>query len=153
MSANEINPTILYVDDDDNDVLLLKHALRYCKRSLNLQVVNDPEKATAYLGGEGIYADRRLYPFPSLVLLDLKMPRVNGMEVLAWIRSQPEFRCLVVIVFSASNQASEVDQAYCMGANSYLVKPVELELLVGVVKGMTNYWLSLNKQPSDLRSL
>jgi CheY-like chemotaxis protein len=146
MSANEINPTILYVDDDDNDVLLLKHALRCCKRSINLQVVNDPEKASAYLGGEGIYADRKLYPFPSVVLLDLKMPRVNGVEVLAWIRSQPELGHLVVIVFSASNQASDVDRAYKMGANCYLVKPVELGLLLDVVKGMTGYWLALNKQ-------
>ncbi|EEF58042.1 response regulator [Pedosphaera parvula] len=144
----ENNPTILYVDDDENDVLLLKHALRCCKLSFNLQVVNDPERASAYLGGQDIYADRKLYPIPSLVLLDLKMPRMNGMEVLAWIRSQPALKHLVVIVFTASNQASEVNRAYEMGANSYLVKPVELELLVEIVKGMTQYWMTLNEQPA-----
>jgi CheY-like chemotaxis protein len=148
MSDKEYTPTILYVDDDDNDVLLLKHALRCAKQPFNLQVVNDPEKAGAYLGGEGIYADRKAHPMPALVLLDLKMPRMNGMEVLAWIRSQPELKRLVVVVLTASNQEVEVNRAYEMGANSYLVKPVELESLVEIVRGLMTYWLVLNQRPT-----
>ncbi len=136
-----INPTILYVDDDDNDVLLLKHALRCAKLSFDVQVVSDPEKAAAYLGGQGIYSDRQRYPLPAMVLLDLKMPRMHGLEILAWIRNQPRFRHLVVIVLTASNHAPEVNRAYELGANSYLIKPVELAELVQIVRGMSTYWM------------
>lgn len=140
-------PTVLYVDDDDNDVLLLKHAIRSAQLSLNMQVVNDPEKAAAYLGGQGMYADRKCFPLPELILLDLKMPRMHGLEVLSWIRSQPELKRLVVIVLTASNQASEVNRAYELGANSYLVKPVELEALIEMVKGIGAYWMKLSERP------
>ena len=139
--------TILYIDDDENDVVLLKHAIRAAQLRCNVQAVNDPEKAAAYLGGKGQYADRKCFPVPSLVLMDLKMPRMHGLEVLAWIRTQPVLKRLVVIVLTASNQASEVNRAYELGANSYLVKPVELEALVELVKGIGAYWLSLNERP------
>lgn len=148
MSDIESNPTILYVDDDENDALLLRHALRCAKLPFKVQVVNDPENASAYLSGQGIYCDRKLYPMPALVLLDLKMPRMNGLEVLEWIRNQPFLKRLVVVVFTASNQAVEVNRAYEMGANSYLVKPVELESLVEIVKGMAAYWMNLNQSPT-----
>ncbi|MDB6020373.1 MAG: two-component system response regulator [Pedosphaera sp.] len=140
-------PTILYVDDDDNDVVLLKHALRSAGLPFQVQAVNDPENASAYLSGEGIYADRKCFPMPSLVLLDLKMPRMHGFEVLAWVRDQPMLKRLVVIVLTASNQASEINKAYELGANSYLVKPVELTVLVEMVKGIAAYWLTLNAHP------
>ncbi|HZQ46081.1 MAG TPA: response regulator [Verrucomicrobiae bacterium] len=144
---NNSVPTILYVDDDENDVLLLRHAVRSAQLSFNVQVVNDPENASAYLAGQGIYADRKCFPLPELVLLDLKMPRMHGLEVLAWIRSQPVLKRLVVIVLTASNQGSEVNRAYELGANSYLVKPVELEALVEMVKGIGAYWMTLNERP------
>lgn len=140
-------PTVLYVDDDDNDVLLLKHAIRSAQLNFNVQVVNDPEKAAAYLGGQGIYADRKCFPLPELVLLDLKMPRMHGLEVLSWIRSQPGLKRLVVIVLTASNQASEVNRAYELGVNSFLVKPVELEALIEMVKGISAYWMKLSERP------
>jgi CheY-like chemotaxis protein len=148
MSDIENRPTILYVDDDDNDVLLLRHAFRCAKLPFDLQVVNDPEKASAYLGGQDIYSDRKSYPMPVLVLLDLKMPRMNGLEVLGWIRSQPALKRLVVVVFTASNQEAEINRAYEMGANSYLVKPVELGSLVEIVKGVSTYWMMLNERPT-----
>jgi CheY-like chemotaxis protein len=140
-------PTILYLDDDDNDVVLLKHAIRCAQLNFNVQVVNDPEKASAYLGGQGAYADRKCFPFPDLILLDLKLPRMHGLEVLAWIRSQPVLKRLVVVVLTASNQDSEVNRAYELGANSYLIKPSELEALVEMVKGINAYWMFLNVRP------
>src|SRR4051812_44006191 len=135
-------PTILYVDDDDNDVLLLKHALRTARLSFDVQVVNDPEKAGAYLSGQGIYSDRERHPWPALVLLDLKMPRMHGLEVLTWIRSQASLEGLIVIVLTASNHLPEINRAYELGANSYVIKPVELSELVGIVRGMLAYWIS-----------
>jgi CheY-like chemotaxis protein len=139
--------TILYVDDDDNDVLLLKHAIRSAQLSFNVQTVNNPESASAYLDGEGPYADRKCFPLPSLVLLDLKMPRMHGLEVLAWIRKHPLLKRMVVIVLTASNQLSEINRAYELGANSYLVKPVELSQLVEMVRGIGHYWMVLNERP------
>ena len=141
-------PTILYVDDDENDVLLLRHALRCAKQSVDLKIVNDPEKASAYLEGRDGYADRESHPFPSLVLLDLKMPRMHGLEVLNWIRRHPKLKRLVVIVFTASNHGVEVNRAYEMGANSYLVKPVELGALVEMIKLMGSYWMTVNVKPT-----
>lgn len=141
---NNSIPTILYVDDDDNDVVLLKHAIRSARLSFQVQAVHDPENAGAYLAGEGIYSDRKTFPFPSLVLLDLKMPRMHGFEVLTWIRSHPLLKRMVVIVLTASNQVSEINRAYELGANSYLVKPVELTALTEMVKGIGAYWMALN---------
>lgn len=140
-------PTILYVDDDDNDVVLLKHAIRTAQLNFNVRAVNNPEEASAYLDGEGPFADRKCFPMPSLVLLDLKMPRMHGLEVLAWIRAHPMLKRMVVIVLTASNQLSEINKAYELGANSYLVKPVELSLLVEMVRGIGQYWITLNEQP------
>ena len=146
MSTVNKPPTILYVDDDDNDVLLLMHALRCAKLTFDVQVVNDPENAGAYLNGEGKYSDRVVYPLPGLVLLDLKMPRMHGLEILAWIRNHPHFKELVVVVLTASNHAPQINRAYELGANSYLIKPVELGELVDIIRGMAEYWLRLPKQ-------
>ena len=140
-------PTILYVDDDDNDVVLLKHAIRAAQLSFQVKAVNDPEKAAAYLDGQGVYADRKCFPFPELVLLDLKMPRMHGLEVLAWIRTQPVLKRLVVIVLTASSNGSEINRAYDLGANSYLIKPVELDALIEMVKAIGAYWMVLNRRP------
>ena len=140
-------PTILYVDDDGNDVVLMKHAIRAAGACFELQVVNNPEEAGAYLDGDEPYGDRKCFPFPALVLLDLKMPRMHGFEVLTWIRKHPNLKRMVVIVLTASNHDREVNRAYELGANSYLVKPVQLEALVELVKGISNYWMVLNQQP------
>src|SRR5262249_7523580 len=96
---------------------------------------------------EGSYADRKCFPLPSLVLLDLKMPRMHGFEVLTWIRKHPLLKGMVVIVLTASNQASEINRAYELGANSYLVKPVELSSLVEMVRGIGHYWMVLSERP------
>jgi CheY-like chemotaxis protein len=137
-------PTILYVDDDDNDVLLLKHALRCAALRFNVQVVNNPEDAGAYLEGRGAYSDRARHPLPDLVVLDLKMPRMHGLEILSWIRSQARFEELAVAVLTASNHLPDINRAYELGANFYLIKPVELAELVASIRGMITYWMWSN---------
>jgi CheY-like chemotaxis protein len=140
--------TILLVEDDPNDILLTQRAFRKANlTNASLQVVTDGDTAVAYLSGAGEYADRDRYPLPVVVLLDLKLPRRSGHEILAWLRQQPELKRLLVVVLTSSNQRSDVDQAYDLGANSYLVKPIGLAALVEVVQALNLYWLLLNEKP------
>ena len=137
--------TILLAEDDPNDVILFQRAMG--RASLNadsLKVVGDGEKAISYLGGQGLYADRDLYPLPALLLLDLKMPRKSGPEVLSWIRKQPQLRYLIVVFLTSSNSSDDVRLAYEAGANSYLVKPVEFTEMVEMIRHVTFYWLEMN---------
>ncbi len=137
--------TILHVEDDSNDVLLFRHACEHAGVDLNLQVALDGHEAIAYLNGEEHFANRVRYPVPALVLLDLKMPRVNGFEVLAWIRQEPSLRRVPVVVFSSSRHEADVLRAYDFGANSYLVKPADFCSLIELVKSLDKYWLALNE--------
>jgi CheY-like chemotaxis protein len=144
--------TVLHIDDDPNDTELLRAATRKAGTCFNLQNVEDGEMAIAYLSGADIYADRRLYPLPSLILLDLKMPRTTGLEMLAWIRKHPELSRLPVVVLSGSELHEDIRQAYAIGANSYLVKPLGFEALVDLVKDVNAVWLS-QQQQSSIQSL
>jgi CheY-like chemotaxis protein len=137
-------PTILHVDDDPNDVILLQHACKKAGIEARLQHVPDGDEAMAYLEGRDAYANREEYPLPHLVLLDLKMPRLSGFDVLAWLRSKERLRWLPVVVLSSSNHDVDVKKAYQLGANSYLIKPVAFEALVDIVKSLYHYWTSLN---------
>ncbi len=140
---------VLHVDDDPGDSLLVRQACLKAEVSFQVQSVGDGETAIAYLSGEGIYADRERYPLPALVLLDLKMPRMNGFDVLAWIRGHAQFKMLPVVVFTASNQEEDIARAYAEHANSYLVKPVGIHTLMEMVKMIDAYWLGLNKHPNS----
>src|SRR5439155_23314179 len=137
--------TILLAEDDPNEVLLLQRAL--VKASLttdSLKVVSDGEDAMAYLSGQGIYADRGRYPLPALLLLDLKMPRKSGFEVLSWLRKQPQLRYLSVVFLTSSDSAEDGRLACEAGANSYLVKPVEYTEMVELIKNESCYWFEQN---------
>jgi CheY-like chemotaxis protein len=136
--------TILHVDDDSNDAVLFQHACQKAGIDCNLQNVEDGDQAITYLRGAEQFADRQRYPIPTLVLLDLKMPRVNGFDVLAWLRGNRELRAMPVVVLSSSNHDADVKRAYDLGANSYLVKPVGFESLVEIARSLNQYWLSLN---------
>ncbi len=138
---------VLHVDDDPGDILLLEQACRRAAVAFQLHSVSDGETAIAYLGGTGAYASRERYPLPYLILLDLKMPRKSGFDVLTWMRSQPQLRCLPVIIFTASNQEEDIKRAYEAGANSYLVKPVDIHSLIELVKLIEAYWLGINQTP------
>lgn len=138
---------ILVVDDDSNDVFLIQRAFQRMKLAGPVNVVRDGAEALAYLSGEGVFADREQHPLPALLLLDLKMPRRSGFEVLEWVRQQPVLRRLAVVVLTSSNQSSDVNRAYDLGANSYLVKPAGFDNLVELAKCLEQYWLKLNEKP------
>jgi CheY-like chemotaxis protein len=133
--------TVLHIDDDANDTVLLQAAARTANLQFQLFNVEDGDKAIAYLSGAGRYADRAAYPMPSLILLDLKMPRATGFEVLKWIRSHAELGQLPVVVLSGSELQEDVRQAYGSGANSYLVKPIGFDALVNLVRNITSVFL------------
>ena len=126
--------TVLHVDDDPDDTTLLQVACARADVNFDLQNIGDGEQVIQYLSGAGKYADRTLYRFPGLVLLDLKMPRVEGLEILKWIRDQPALKHLPVVVLSGSELQEDIRKAYDVGANSYLVKPPSLNSLINLVK-------------------
>jgi DNA-binding response OmpR family regulator len=138
---------LLHVEDDPNDVLLLQRAFRKANAAVTIQAVTDGDKAVNYLSGADEFADREKYPLPSVVLLDLKMPRKSGLEVLAWIRNEKKVRRVVVIIFTSSKHDEDVNRAYDLGANSYLVKPVGFDMLVDVAKMIQQYWIDTNERP------
>ena len=137
---------VLLVEDDPNDILLIQRAFGKAQLTAPFQVSNG-EEAIAYLAGEGNYTDRELHPLPNLVLLDLKLPRKSGLEVLGWLRQQPVLQRLPVVVLTSSRERSDVNRAYELGANSYLVKPVRSQDLVEMIKSLDLYWLLLNEKP------
>ena len=134
--------TVLHIDDDPNDTELLRAAARRADAHLDLQNVEDGEQAMAYLNGVGPYADRVCYPLPALILLDLKMPRATGFELLKWIRKHPEIGAVPVVILSGSELHEDIRQAYAFGANSYLIKPLGFEALVDLVRDVRAVWLA-----------
>lgn len=137
--------TILHVEDDVNDVMLLHHACRKADVCFDVQAVHDGDEAISYLSGTDAFADREKHPFPELVLLDLKMPRLSGFDVLTWLRGNDSFKDLPVIVLTSSNHEIDVRRAYDLGANSYLVKPVGFQALVELARTIQNYWLGAHQ--------
>lgn len=125
--------TVLNVDDSADDIFLLEGACRSVKASFRLQSVRDGDKALAYLAGSGIYSDRNTYPFPDWVLLDLKLPKKSGFEILAWIRDQPGLQQLPVTIFSSSMFQQDVHRAYQLGANGFLEKQTSLARLQNLI--------------------
>jgi CheY-like chemotaxis protein len=143
-------PIILHVEDDPNDVLLVGLAFRKSDIGAVMQVVNDGEQAVQYLAGQGAYSNRQTFPLPTIVLLDLKLPRRSGLEVLSWVRGQDDLRRLPIIMLTSSNQQGDITKAYDLGINSFLVKPSALEELTDMVRKICGYWLELNvRAPLD----
>lgn len=140
--------TILLAEDDPNDVFLMQRAFKKAEFSSILHVVPNGEQAIAYLSGHQEFGDRLIFPIPALILLDLKMPRRSGLEVLTWIRKQDSsIRRIPVVMLTSSKQNSDVNQAYDLGANSYLVKPVTFEKLLEQVLALGHFWLKLSQPP------
>ena len=143
---------ILVAEDGEEDTMLLRRALLKANFLNPLHIVPNGEEAIAYLQGEGKYAARDEYPLPSLLLLDLKMPRKDGFEVLEWIREQPGLSSLRVVVLTASDEIRDVNRAYQLGANSFLVKPVDFPSFVEVTLALKGYWLWMSKEPQIVRA-
>lgn len=149
MSASCIN--ILHIEDDPNDALLFRHACNTAGVAFELQAVCDGDEAIAYLRGTEQFANRQQHPVPHIILLDLKMPRLSGFEVLTWLRNQTDFRKIPVIILTSSNHESDIQRAYDLGANSYVVKPVGFDALVEVARKINGYWVKFN-HPSSINS-
>jgi CheY-like chemotaxis protein len=150
MKASELG-VILLAEDNATDVLLTRRAFTKVGLLNPLQVVSDGEQAIAYLAGTGKYANRSEYPLPVLLLLDLKMPKVNGLEVLEWVRQQPTLRALRIVVLTTSDLYRDVNRAYELGANSYIVKPVEMHQFVKISETLRGYWLWMSETPEISR--
>jgi CheY-like chemotaxis protein len=131
---------VLHIDDDANDAELLRLASQSAQKRFSLHIVEDGEEAIAYLSGSGIYSDRQRYQAPTLILLDLKMPRINGLELLRWIRERSEWANVPVVVLSGSQMQEDRHCAYTAGANAYIVKPLGFEALVGFVEKLQSAW-------------
>lgn len=138
---------ILLAEDDENDVYFLKRAFCDAEIGNPLQVVHDGQEAIDYLAGANHFADRDRYPIPCLLILDLKMPRRTGMDVLRWLRSQPVLTCLPVIVLSSSAQRYDIERAYRIGANAFVVKPSGIEKRADLARYIKGFWLQYNHPP------
>ena len=141
-------PVILLVEDSESDTAILRQAFAKAGMQRPLHVVKDGVDAMSYLLGRADFADRDKYPMPSILLIDVNMPRLNGLELLTWLRTQPEFSHLMVIVLTGGARLEAINHAYHMGANSYLVKPTRHEDLAELIKCFYQYWVVNNHLPS-----
>jgi CheY-like chemotaxis protein len=141
---------ILLVEDNRMDVELTLDAFREARLANTVHVAPDGQDALDYLFGRGKYTDRHTYPLPNLILLDLKLPGIDGFEVLRQIKETPVLKRLPVIVLTSSKEEGDRALSYDIGANSYLVKPVSFEGFLGVVRQIEGYWLTLNVAPPEI---
>jgi DNA-binding response OmpR family regulator len=139
---------ILQVEDDENDVFLLRHAMKKAGVENSIHVAGDGQQAIDYLKGVGKFADREKFPLPCLVLLDGKLPYVMGLDVLKWIRQQSGL-ALVVVMLSASRENADIAAAYRLGANAFLTKPSEAHKFEAMVKAIKDFWLTHNSEPEE----
>jgi CheY-like chemotaxis protein len=139
---------ILHVDDDPNDVFLLEHAMHKAGIANPMHVVTDGREAIDYLKGRGKFADRQRFPLPHLVLLDLKLPHVMGLDVLKWIRKESGL-ALVVVMLTASAEEADIATAYRLGVNAFLTKPSEANKLVEMMQAAKAFWLTHNTLPKQ----
>jgi CheY-like chemotaxis protein len=151
MTDSTARPVILLVDDNPHDVVLIRLAFRKVGIIDTIQLVKDGAEAVRYIKGDGNYSDRLQFPAPTLVLLDLKMPQTSGFDVLHWIKSQPELAKITVVVMSGSKNDADIERAYALGANAYLIKPTKFEDLVKMMENLKEYTSGRKKGKSLAR--
>ena len=139
---------VLIAEDDENDALLLRKAIHKIDPSATFYIVDNGEEARAYMKGDGKYGDRNKYPFPRVLITDLKMPRLDGFELLAWLKDHPDCNVIPKIVLSASNLTEDIIKAYQLGANIYFKKPNKYDDLIALVDLNFRLW-SLGELPPD----
>jgi CheY-like chemotaxis protein len=132
---------ILVAEDDPTDAYFFQRAFKRAGIPVTLHFVRDGQEVLDYLEGKGQFADRTAHPLPQLALLDLKMPRLDGFDVLEWVRKQPAFNSLQLVIFSSSDEPRHINRAYGLGANSYLVKPHSMDELTALVGRFKKHWL------------
>jgi CheY-like chemotaxis protein len=142
---------ILLVEDNSDNVFLVRLALQKAGVDVPLQVTTTGEEAIEYLGGTGAYSDWNQWALPSIVLLDLKLPGINGLGVLKWIRQHQGLKPLRVVMLTSSDLDQEIRMAYELGANIFLTKPVQLEKLVDIMKMIHAHWLQQAQIPAVSR--
>lgn len=138
---------ILLVEDNPLDIELTLDAFRTAQLEVRIHVVRNGQEALDYLFGRGPYADRETSPLPDIILLDLKLPGIDGHEVLAKMKSAPMLKRLPVIILTSSQESTDLSQSYDNGANSYLTKPLSVASFVEIVRQIDRYWLRLNVGP------
>ena len=139
---------ILLVEDSPDDVVLTLRALRKSNVTNHIEVARDGAEALEFIFATGAHADRDINNTPKVILLDLKLPKVEGLEVLRRIKSDPRTKKLPVVVLTSSREARDVADAYALGVNSYIVKPVDFERFADAVRDLGLYWLLLNEPPA-----
>jgi CheY-like chemotaxis protein len=133
--------TVLLVEDDLNDIFLVKRAFRTARIPNPLQVVTDGEEAISYLRGEGKYSDRVAYPLPKLIVMDIKMPRRSGFEVIEWVKGDMRpLRRIPIVIVSSSDSPADINRAYELGANAYMIKPMDYRAVEHLFESITHYW-------------
>ncbi len=139
---------ILLVEDNPNDAELALRALKKNNLANNVAVVTDGEEALDFIFARGAFSHRKIENGPKVILLDLKLPKVDGLEVLRAIKGDPITKIIPVVVLTSSKEESDIVESYKLGANSYIVKPVEFDKFVAAVKDLGLYWLLLNQPPT-----
>ena len=143
----QANPELLLVDDNNSDVKLTLHAMQQSGALTKVAVVRDGEEALEFLFGRGRYVASHRPLSLRLILLDLKLPKINGFEVLRAIKADDSTRSIPVVVLTSSNQERDLIESYELGANSYVQKPVDFDLFAAVIRNLRDYWLSINLVP------
>ena len=138
---------ILLVEDRDDDVVLVRRSFQKAGIKNPIHAVSNGDEALAYLSGAGKYSDRTAHPIPQLMLLDLKMPKTDGFEVLKWIRAHPQLCGIRVVVLTSSEDIRDVNLAYSLGANSFLVKPADPDHFVELTDFISDIWFHWSKAP------
>jgi CheY-like chemotaxis protein len=145
---NQPNQTeILLVEDSQDDLDMTLRALRKANMANHIQVARDGAEALEFVFCEGAHAARKIENIPKLIMLDLKLPKIDGLEVLKRIKGDPRTRMIPVVVLTSSKEQNDVIKSYGLGGNSYIVKPVDFESFAAVVQKLGMYWLLLNQPP------
>lgn len=140
MPTSEQEELVLIAEDNPEDAMLMRKAIAKAGIRAQVRVLTDGEQVLLYLEGRGAYANHEANPMPSLVILDLKMPRKSGFEVLEWLQEHQEYSVVPTIVMSASGIENDVRKAYHLGANTFFVKPTTFDQLVATMKSVAEYW-------------
>jgi CheY-like chemotaxis protein len=140
-------PTLLVVEDNEDDIFFIERIFKQLDARCDLKFVRDGLEALDYLSGKGNYSDRSRFPLPTIILMDLKMPRMNGFEVLEWMQKQGEIKLIPTIVVTSSTLQEDVTRAYRLGANAVMNKPVDKDSLLQMLKTFHIYWTDYVEMP------